>query len=60
MPFDAGTSMGDHRPMNRIRKICLIVILAAVAPSILGCGEKPTPTTGPDAPKPPGVPPGGP
>ncbi len=46
--------------MNRIRKICLIVILAAVAPSILGCGEKPTPTTGPDAPKPPGVPPGGP
>ena len=46
--------------MTLARLIRLALILAATTSLTVGCGEKPTPTTGPEAPKAPGVPPGGP
>ncbi len=46
--------------MDRARIVLTALILAALAAPIVGCGPKPTPTTGPDAPKAPGVPPNGP
>ena len=47
--------------MKFARLLSLILLLAITTGLATGCGgPKPTPTTGPDAPKAPGVPPGGP